>query len=273
MSELEHHEESIQEHAKRIVERTLAAETFKPEQKPAEPVSDAEIAALVQSIIPAGMPITPPADFRRYVFATEICERLKAFGFEKRFWQDGLLENPQPKSRESRQAYVLAKTLSYLNNSGAIVALSGDRGLGKTTIAAQIAIMRLWEDWDSRYSGGSVTHRITSYRKLTAVVGRLKALYGDFGTIGIEQLESIRDHLASVELLVIDELNECADDSKHKDRILADLIDRRYASNRDTLVITNQPVEEFRRTVNPSILSRLNEHGGIIACDWESFRG
>jgi DNA replication protein DnaC len=235
-------------------------------------MSEDDLATIVGAIIPRDMRVTPPAEFRAYVFRTEICDRLRGFGFEPRFWADGLLDHTTPKTRESRQAYVLAKTLGYLRGCGAIVALTGDRGVGKTTIAAQLAIRRLWEDWHSRTSGGPVLHRITSYRKLTAIVGRLKALYGDFGTIGIETLEAIRDHLASVELLVIDELNECADDSRHKDRILTDLIDRRYAANRDTILLTNQRADEFERTINPSVLSRLNEHGAIIPCEWGSFR-
>lgn len=255
--------------AAQAARNAIASALSTPEQQSAEfdPV------ALAQSLIPAGMPITPKDVYRAHAFKTDICDRLRGFGFEPRFWVDGLLSNPEPKSRESKQAYMLKTASDFLRNTGAIVALVGDRGLGKTTIAAQIAITRLWEDYDSRTSGGPVTHRITSYRKLTAIVSRLKALYGDFGAINIEQLEGIRDHLASVELLVIDELNECADDSKHKDRILADILDRRYAAKRDSLLITNQTEAEFKQTINPSILSRLNEHGAILPCEWESYRG
>jgi DNA replication protein DnaC len=241
-----------------------------------EPVSmAAELNGIVAQLqeLASRVPTTEPAIYRAHIFKTEICERMRHFSFEQRFWVDGLLANPTPKSREAKQAYVMNSTAGCLQSVGAIVALVGDRGLGKTTIAAQIALTRIWEDWRSRTSGGPVTHRITSYRKLTAIVGKLKALYGDFGSIGIETLEAIRDHLASVELLVIDELNECSDDSKHKDRILTDILDRRYAAKRDSLLITNQTETEFRQTINPSILSRLNEHGAIIPCEWESFRG
>ena len=97
--------------------------------------------------------------------------------------------------------------------------------------------------------------------------------YGDFGTTQMEQLENYRDFLTKkLRLLIIDELHEVADDSKHKDRILADLLDARYAANMDTLLISNQTQKEFSETTNPSIISRLNEHGGIITCAWKSFR-
>lgn len=240
-----------------------------------EPISFADdLAAVVAHLqeLAARVPVTDPAIYRAHIFRTEICERMKDFSFDRRFWVDGLLSNPKPKSREAKQAFVMKNCTDRLKNVGAIIALVGDRGLGKTTIAAQIAIGRLWEDWESRISGGAVTHRITSYRKLTGIVGRLKALYGDFGAINIDTLEGIRDHLASVELLVVDELNECSDDSKHKDRILTDILDRRYAAKRDSIIITNQTAEEFNATVNPSISSRLNEHGAVIPCKWETFR-
>lgn len=271
--EILQHRESVAKYFQDVAARNAVAEAIKREDSIPAPMTEDAIAAIVASIIPPGMPVTPPEQFRAYVFKTEICERLKAYGFEPRFWVDGLLEKTEPKTREAKQAFVLAKTLSYLRNQGAIVALSGDRGVGKTTIVAQLAIKRLWEDWHSARNGGPVTHRITSYKKLTGIVGRLKALYADFGTIGIDALESYRDHLATLDLLIIDELNECADDSKHKDRILTDIIDRRYAANRDTILLTNQKAAEFEQTINPSVLSRLNEHGAIIPCDWQSFRG
>ena len=93
------------------------------------------------------------------------------------------------------------------------------------------------------------------------------------GTIDGEKLEQYRTFLTKIlELLIIDEIHEVSEDSKHKDRILTDLLDTRYAAKRDTILISNQSAEEFARTTNPSILSRLNEHGGIISCDWQSFR-
>jgi DNA replication protein DnaC len=276
--ELQRHREAVESARMRREAREAEAAKFTP---PAAEPTEADFAAMAAALIPPDMPVTSPEVFRAYVFKTEICERLKSFGFDPRFWTDGLLEHVQPKTRESKQAYVLAKVEGYLTGKGAIVALTGDRGVGKTTIVAQIAIRRLWDDWRAKqevqeYKSSMdrkpVPRRSTLYRKLTAVVGKLKALYADFGTIGIEALESYRDHLAQCALLVVDELNECADDSKHKERILTDIVDRRYSSNRDTILLTNQKADEFEKSINPSILSRLNEHGAIIPCDWESFR-
>ncbi len=116
-------------------------------------------------------------------------------------------------------------------------------------------------------------------------MSKFKALYADFGAINIDQLEDHRDFICGairtstgglvsggVDLLIIDELNEASEDSKFKDRILTDIVDRRYSRGLDTVLITNQKDSEFKATTNASILDRLNEHGDIIACEWESFR-
>lgn len=262
--------------------------TDAPIQTP-EPIQNAGdlAAAFVNAIIPPGMEmkVTPPDVYQAHIFKTEICDRLRGFGFDPRFWQDGLIKPGS--ARTSKQLWTLRKVQSYLVGKGAIVAMTGDRGVGKTTICAQIAIERLWEDWHSMFGkpGAPVTRRITSYRKMSQIVSKFKALYADYGSVDIDRLERSRDHLCGamrnssgglvgggVDLLIIDELNEVAEDSKHKDRILTDVLDRRYSRGVDTVLITNQPAEEFERTINPSILSRLNEHGAIVPCEWQSFR-
>lgn len=217
---------------------------------------------------------TEATAYRAFEFSEHIRPRLVLSGFDARFCVD-LLPPADARSKEQYKAKKLVE--KRLRNEGAIIALCGERGLGKTTIAAQIACRMIWEDWQSvfdRMDGkrDTVLHRTIQYKKLTGIVSRLKALYGDFGTIDADRLESLAQHYATVNLLVIDELQECGDDSRHKDRILTDLIDRRYAGKRDTILITNQTAKEFQTTTNASILSRLNEHGGVIVCKWESFR-
>jgi DNA replication protein DnaC len=213
----------------------------------------------------AGIRPKTNAEMRDYNFQERILPQLRMFGFEKRYCQDGLCDTKD--ERGTLQKRVLAKLTNVLRGRGAIVALVGPRGTGKTYIASQYVIDELWAQMDTAQA------HWYHYTKLTTIVARLKAFYGDFGTTQMEQLENYRDFLTKkLRLLIIDELHEVADDSKHKDRILADLLDARYAANMDTLLISNQTQKEFSETTNPSIISRLNEHGGIIACAWKSFR-
>ena len=202
---------------------------------------------------------------RYYDFATYIAPQLARFGFEERYRKDGLCDGQDERCKLQRDK--LAKLTNTLQGRGAIVALVGPRGTGKTYIASQFVIDRLWAEH------GTPRCTWSHYTKLTTLVAKLKAFYGDFGTIEMERLEQYRAFLTqTLDLLIIDELHEVADDSRHKDRILSDILDARYSAKKDTLLISNQSAEEFARTTNPSILSRLNEHGGIISCDWQSFR-
>ena len=215
---------------------------------------------LLATIEPKGADI-----MRAYEFKTRICPLLTRYGFEIRYQVDGLCEGDD--ARCVLQKQTLAKLTNALKGTGAIVALVGPRGTGKTYIASQFVIDRLWSEH------GTPRCTWSHYTKLTTLVGRLKAFYGDMGTIDGEKLEQYRTFLTKIlDLLIIDEIHEVSEDSKHKDRILTDLLDTRYAAKRDTILISNQSAEEFARTTNPSILSRLNEHGGIISCAWESFR-
>ena len=215
---------------------------------------------LLATIEPKGAEI-----MRGYEFKTRICPLLTRYGFELRYQIDGLCDGED--ARCGRQKQTLAKLTNALKGKGAIVALVGPRGTGKTYVASQLVIDRLWAEL------GTAKCSWFHYTKLTTIVAKLKAFYGDFGTIDMERLEQYRAFLTqALDLLIIDELHEVADDSRHKDRILSDILDARYSAKKDTLLISNQSAEEFARTTNPSILSRLNEHGGIISCDWQSFR-
>lgn len=196
-------------------------------------------------------------EIRQWEWKNNVVPNLSAAGLPSRFWYE-------VKDWHPKQKAVFDKTKELCCGTGAVVALIGDRGLGKTTIAAQLIIERAWHSvaW----------HRRPPYRKLADLIALFKPLYADFGSIGVELLIERRNEFCSTHpLIVIDELHEC-DDQKLKDRVLTDLIDRRYASKTDTVLISNQDPKSFQETTNDSVLSRLSEHGRIIHCQWKGFR-
>jgi len=73
-------------------------------------------------------------------------------------------------------------------------------------------------------------------------------------------------------LLVIDEAQERGE-TPWEDRVLTALLDYRYSQRRDTVLVSNLSRNDFVSTMGASILSRMVETGGIIQCDWPSFRG
>ena len=72
-------------------------------------------------------------------------------------------------------------------------------------------------------------------------------------------------------LLVLDEAQERGD-TDWENRMLTYLIDRRYGEMKDTLLVSNLKADDFRSAIGLSIYSRLVETGGIVVCDWPSFR-
>ena len=217
-------------------------------------------------------PSKTTAEIRAFEFQQEILPRLRASGWKgmDRFMTQSINTSCKP------QMAVMKLAESKCVDVGAIVALVGIRGSGKTTIAAQIAIRRaeLWMNWhrrDPKERAGAPPRGFCHYTKLTDLLARFKAIYADFGSISSDQLIGEREQLCKLSLLVIDELHDC-DEQRRKDRLLTDIIDRRYAARKDTILISNQDADDFAKTTGPSVMSRLSEHGLTISCNWSSWR-
>jgi len=73
------------------------------------------------------------------------------------------------------------------------------------------------------------------------------------------------------QLLVIDEVAK-RKESEWEFQLLFELINKRYGDMTDTLLISNQSPLVFRDVIGPSLASRMKETGGIVECNWESFR-
>lgn len=219
--------------------------------------------AVLTSLLGKAKPMSAAA-YRQHLFETRICDTMQAWGFRGRF----RIEQEMP--RLQRKTFETMK--SKLTRTGAIVALVGERGLGKTTIAAQFAMAAAWKNYEEAVKeAGPRRFTTVLYRKCAPLIARFKAMYADYGTIEGDALEESLKFLAREDFLVIDEVHDC-DDQKMKTRVLTDLIDRRYADRLDTILIANQTPEDFAVTIGDSILSRLGEHGAILPCEWASFR-
>ena len=138
--------------------------------------------------------------------------------------------------------------------SGFLVALTGIRGNGKT----QLAVCAIRE----------AARRLMSCRYVKAmdVFLEMRESFKGNGT----ELDTVNKY-ACFDLLAIDELG-VRGESAWEDRVLTHLLDRRYDDRRDTILISNQSEGDFAEAVGASVMSRLTETGGIIQCDWPSFR-
>jgi DNA replication protein DnaC len=235
-----------------------------PEQKQASTMT------AIKEIVSRIKPVSD-AEERKWTLENEIYPSMAQLGFSPRFRKELTVNQWDNAQREVYE--LVSKTLC---GNGAIVALCGPRGIGKTTIAAQLAIARLWEHREffrrpSKVRGGLPGPRLVLYRKLMSISNSLKPVYSDAGTINAEDLLAYRNQLCEAGVLVIDEKHD-GNALTTADRILTDIIDRRYSNNMDTIIISNEDAKGFEKNTNASIVSRLNHHGGTIPCNWRSFR-
>jgi len=146
--------------------------------------------------------------------------------------------------------------IKRLIDTGAIFAIIGTRGTGKTQIGACLI--------------GHVAinlERTVAYRKAFDVFLRIREamkLSGDSERKAVS--EFVKPYF-----LVIDAY-EVRSESPFENRTLDHIIDRRYDSVHPTLIISNDTPESFTKSVGVSICDRISETGGIIEMNWESFR-
>ena len=158
-------------------------------------------------------------------------------------------------------ASAVAKSLS----NGGIVFLHGGKGAGKTFMATDIAKHASFPN--SSYSDN--TRRPAIYKTAMRIFLEIRATFRRESEIS--ELE-LMDSLADASLLVIDEIQERGE-TLFEDQKLTAIIDARYMHRRPTLIIGNyDSPEDFASSVSPSILSRMQECGGAIHCNWPSFR-
>lgn len=153
---------------------------------------------------------------------------------------------------------IFSKCKEHTANGG-LVLLIGDRGTGKTRMAAEIIRDRL--DWMSA----------TSPSIYTTAMGVFLRIRDAYAKRTPETEGAIVDELSKCRLLVIDEIQERSN-SEWEDRIITHIIDRRYSGNLPSIIIGNLLPESMERNLGESVVSRASETGGIIKMTGKSHR-
>lgn len=148
-------------------------------------------------------------------------------------------------------------------NSG-LVALIQNRGTGKTQMAAEIARAGYWPTDRGEWNGNAVVGGKTAlYRRAMDVFIDLRAA-SDAG-------KGIIEKLSNVGLLVVDEFQERGE-TPFEDRMMTSILDRRYAGNKPTILISNHEKAGLVAALSPSVRDRMTENGKAYIFDWPSFR-
>jgi len=145
--------------------------------------------------------------------------------------------------------------------SGRVVAgdclmlLLGDRGPGKTQMATCWALDRL--------RAGKFCGR---YVKLYDLLIDIKGTWHGKGSE-----ETALDRYRRPGYLVIDEAHEMRG-HEFEHQYLTNIIDHRYDDRKATVIIANLSRADAESNMPASVISRCNEIGGVIDCDWPSYR-
>jgi DNA replication protein DnaC len=158
--------------------------------------------------------------------------------------------------RCDRGAIEALMALDFLNDATNVV-LIGQNGVGKSTIAQNIAHQALIHGHTVLFtSAGQLLGDLSALDSDTALRRRLR-------------------HYASPRLLAIDEIGYLSYSNRHAD-LMFELISRRY-QNTSTLVTTNRRFSEWREVFPNaacvvSLVDRLVHNAEIIAIEGESYR-
>jgi len=153
-------------------------------------------------------------------------------------------------------AEMVRKHREKILKGDAILILVGNRGPGKTQIATAWA--------GHRMVAGKLPGR---YVKCADLIGEIKATFDKKGA----SEEGVLKKYRTTPYLVIDEFHERGA-SDWEARTLINLIDHRYDDMKCTVLIANVEILKLTECINPSIIDRANQTGGVINCDWESYR-
>ena len=126
-----------------------------------------------------------------------------------------------------------------LQKDRGILGIIGNRGTGKTQLAAEII--------------KDLAPESATYTTAMELFLRIRATF-DKGSSETEK--DIVKQLASTQLLVIDELQERSE-SAWENRLLTEIIDKRYGNERPTILISNLTASELTASLGDSITDRM----------------
>ena len=139
----------------------------------------------------------------------------------------------------------------------AICVMLGAAGCGKTHLAIGIAKHVAEKGGTARYT------------TVMDMLGRIKATYSRDAA---EKEQDVLNELATVDMLVIDEVGRQLD-TNYTEAQFFSVLDKRYRNKKPTVLVSNLNKAKFVDYLGAAIVDRLRENGGqVLTFDWASQR-
>lgn len=182
--------------------------------------------------------------------------RVGRIGIPARF-ADRTLESYVAASDEQRRVLAIATGMATTDQPGRSLILCGKPGTGKTHLA--VAIARRFAE----------TGRTALFETVLSAIRRIKSTYHHASER--TEVQAMADLLAP-DLLILDEVG-VQTGSEHEKMLVFEIINERYQQCRSTILISNLTREELTAYLGDRIIDRFREAGGVVAFDWDSWRG
>lgn len=183
---------------------------------------------------------------RRALFDAECSILRAANGVDKEF-RDACLTSIDPRLPEKFRQ--LAGVLGQMLDEPAQLAIVGDRGRGKSWLVS--AAVNAFCDVGRR-----------------GVYRRTRQFFTELSKADWPVKDSVRAAYLSPELLVLDEVQVRDGEREWQDNELTDLVDRRWANGRSTVLLANLKPAELWTNLGASIQRRVIETGGVFPTPW-----
>lgn len=157
-----------------------------------------------------------------------------------------------------KSAAVYVQRFGDLLKTGTCMALLGDMGTGKTTLACAVA----GELAEAGYSA--------RYWKLSSLIAAVQDTYRRDAP---QSSTEVIDDLIEPELLVLDEVG-VQRGTQDEAVIINRVLDGRYENMKPTLVVSNLNMDGLQRSLGDRCVDRLRDKRGVfLIFDWKTLRG
>ena len=148
-----------------------------------------------------------------------------------------------------------------------LLLLLGPTGRGKTVMATLLAMARQEQElWP-----GMFRTAFSMFSEIKSTYGGNKKRRSPFGETTTVTEEDLVSEWSFTAFLIIDEV-QTRSGTTWEDGLFDEIVIARYGELLPTVLIANFTLEEAQANLGPRIMDRARESGGIVNCNWESYR-